>query len=145
MSYTFDDTFDVAGTSNWKPQSATNFWMGLVLEGSGLAGTGQPSATNLTLVTNLTECNYSNYARQKLTGVSLTLDTTAHASRWKFDPVQFLSLGTSTTPVVGAFIYQGTSSTGRPRHYFDTSPLFPLYGGSRVIVPPVTGAVRIRG
>jgi hypothetical protein len=147
MSYTFDDTYEVAGTSNWKPQSATNFWMGLVLDGSGLAASGQPSATNLNLVTNLNECNYSNYARKQLTGVSLTGDTTAHWAKWRFDPVTFSNLGSSiATEVVGAFIYQGTSSTGRPRHYFDTSPLFPFSGGGdKVIVSPTLGAVRISG
>lgn len=140
---------EVLGASNsseLKYATSTNIWMLLFLEGSSLTASGQPSATGLDAITTLNECNYSNYSRQRLTGLSYTYDSTARVGRWKFDPVTYPTLGTSTTPVVGALIYQGTSSTGKPLHVFDTRPLFPFYGGGdKVIVAPTGGAVRVEG
>lgn len=147
VSYTFDVAYDLLGNALLNYAGSTSIYLGLALDGTALAGSGQPSASDLAAITNLNECNYSGYSRHKISGLALVLDTTAHLDRWTFSPVTFTGLGSSVAAqVVGAFIYTGSSSTGKPLHWFDTSPLFPFSGGGdKVITAPPLGAVRISG
>ncbi len=148
MTYTMDIAYSLLGRGQLDLASSTALYMGLYLVGSGLSGSGQPSASDRSQVTSLNECNYANYSLQNITGVSLTLDTTAHTARWKFSPVTYTNLGTSVgTQVGGAWIQlYASTSTGRILAVFDTSPLFPFSGGGdKVIVPPTGGAIRLRG
>ncbi len=146
VSYTFDICYDLLAKAQLALSSGT-LYMGLAMDGTSLAASGQPSASDLSAITNLNECNYAGYSRKLVTGLSLNLDTTAHMDRWTFTPVQFPGLGSSiSTPVVGAFLYMGNTSTGKPISWYDTSPLFPFYGGNdKVIGSPPLGAVRISG
>lgn len=148
MTWTADYAYYAVGRGQLDLASSTALYMGLYLAGSGLSGAGQPSATDRSQNTNLLECNYSGYALANITGVTLTLDTTAHTARWKFSPVVFTNLGTSVgTQVAGAWIQlYASTSTGHILAAFDTSPLFPFSGGGdKVIVAPLTGAIRVRG
>lgn len=149
MSYTFDLLYDMVARGQIDYASSTGFYMGLVLDGTSLAASGQPSATGRGGITNLQECNFTNYARVNISGVTLTLDTTAHEERWTFSPVTFTALGSATTEVVGAFIQytSGSGSTVKILHYFDTKPLFPFTanGNDKVITSPTAGAVRFSG
>ena len=147
MSYTLDITHSIVARGQLDYASSTALYIGLALEGTSLA-TGNYSASDRSQIPNLNECNYGNYTLKNLTGVSVSLDTTAHEARFRFDPVVWTNLGTSVaTPVVGAWIQlHASTTTGRVLHYFDTAPLFPFRGGGdRVIVAPQTGAVRFKG
>jgi hypothetical protein len=148
VTWTADFAYYALGRGQLDLASSTSLYMGLYLVGSGLSGSGQPSASDRSQNTNISECNYANYALTNITGVTLTLDTTAHTARWKFSPVTFTNLGTSVgTQVGGAWIQlHASTTTGHILAAFDTSPLFPFSGGGdKVIVPPVTGAIRLRG
>ena len=145
MSYPFDGSIQLVGRGSLDLGSATDLWFGLAMEGTSLAGAGEGTATNLTGISYLNECNYGGYARVQVTGNTLTYDTTGHEFKMTFNPIQWASLTSSTSPaVVGAWMYKGTSSTGQPLFWFDTKPLFPFSGGGmRVLLAPNTGAVRI--
>ena len=147
MSYTCISAPEKLGRAEIDLATTTGFYLGLVLEGSALSGTGQPSATAMSAVTNLQECNYANYVKMNLTGLSLTIDSTAIEARFKFTPVVWTALGDSSTPVVGCFIQWGSSTTtGRPLWYFDNSPTFPLHGGRDVAIGSLSGGtVRLYG
>lgn len=145
MSYPFDPAIQLVGRGSLDLGSATDLWLGLAMEGTSLAGAGEGTATNLTNISYLNECNYSGYARQQITGNTLTYDTTGHEYKLTMTAIQFTSLASSTSPpVVGAWIHKGTSSTGQPLFWFDTKPLFPFSGGGmRAILSPNSGMVRI--
>ena len=145
MSYPFDPAIQLVGRGSLDLGSATDIWAGLAMEGTSLAGAGEGTATNLTLISYLNECNYSGYARVQVTANTLTYDTTGHEYKLTFSPIQWANLAVSTSPpVVGSFFYKGTSSTGQPLFWFDTKPLFPFEsGGMRALLAPNSGAVRI--
>lgn len=143
-----DYAYDAVARAKIDWASSTSLYMGLFLDGSGLAGSGQPTASDRSQVTNLSECNYANYALQNITGCSITLDTTAHTARWRFNAVTFTNLGTSVgTQVAGAWIQlYASTSTGHILAVFDTRPLFPFSGGGdKVITAPSGGAIRLEG
>ena len=147
MSYTFDNMLEKQGKGEINLATTTGLWLRLVMEGSGLTGTGQPSATAFSAVTTLSECNLSGYVKKNLTGLVYAVDTTAHQAKLTFSPVTYTALGSATAQVAGAVVAWGSSTTtGRPLLYFDNSPLFPFSGGRDVVIGALSGgSVKLYG
>lgn len=147
MSYTAINLHEKIARGELDLASSTGFYLGLVLEGSDLAGTGRPSATAMSAIGTLAECNYANYAKKNLSGLVYTVDATAIEGRWTFAPAVFTALGDSSVPVIGAFIQYGSSpTTGRLLAYFDNTPTFPLHGGRDVVIASMGGGtLRVKG
>lgn len=141
MSYTFDNAIEKIGKGEINLATTTGLYLGLALVGSSLTGTGQPSATALSAVTSLQECNYANYTMKNLTGLTYAVDTTAHQAKLTFAPLVYTALGSSVaTQVAGAWVQWGSSTTtGRPLWWFDNAPLFPFSGGRDVVIASLSG------
>ena len=147
MSYTCDNALEKIGKGEINLATTTGLWMRLFMEGSGLSGTGQPSATALSQVSSFSECNLSGYVKKNITGLTYSVDTTAHQGKLTFAPITYTALGSATAQVAGAVIAWGSSTTtGRPLFVFDNSPLFPFSGGRDVVIAALSGgSVKLYG
>lgn len=145
MSYTCDNLLEKLGKAEINLATTTGLYLGFAMRGTGFQSTAAQGATALSQVASLNECNFANYAMKNLTGLSWSVDTTAHQGKLTFSPLTYTALGSSTNQVVCAWIQWGSSTTtGRPLWVFDNAPLFPFSGGRDVVIASLTaGSVKL--
>lgn len=140
MSYPCDNLIEKLGKGEINLATTTGLYLGLAMAGTGFQSTAARGATALNQVASVNECNYANYAMKNLSGLSWSVDTSAHQGRLTFSPLTYTALGSATTQVVGAWIQWGSSTTtGRPLFWFDNAPLFPFSGGRDVVIAAQSG------
>lgn len=149
MSYVFHETVRdlLAGDLDLNASANTTLYLVLVSTGSSLLGRGRATATGISTADlgDFDELTVAGYERKKLENLTVALDTTAGIARFTFSPIQYPALGTGEE-VTGALIYQGSTSTGRPRFFLDNAPTFPFTGGRAVVLTSLTaGTVRLSG
>lgn len=114
-----------------------------VMEGSSLAGSGEPGIASLDAATNLNECNWSGYAEKTVANLTLVVPSSFY-SGWTVDPIVYTGLVPATAVVGGVFHVAGASMALRyPVWYFDTPPLFPIRDRTGVIIVAGSGGVRL--